>query len=174
MVLRAIDVFKNFVCHLGVRAKRETQSFSRATRIFESPSASVFELAANLNQAARLRILIPNWLIPRPHADPAHRRSGRYCIVRTSSETLQHMGFLFEGCLIRCGFGSQISKDRQNTYFEVNQSLNEALGGSIYYPSSLDELFPWCHPLVEVASNHSANVCSVLDNFLFTKLLTVC
>ena len=44
-------------------------------------------------------------------------------------------------------------------YFEVNQSLNEALGGSIYFPSSLIELYPRCRPSVEAAlgSNHSAN-----------------
>ena len=67
-------------------------------------------------------------------------------------------------------------KYRQGIYSEVDQSLNEALGGSIDFLSSLDELFPRCSPSVEVAlrSDHSANIFGVLDYFHFSKLLTGC
>ena len=53
---------------------------------------------------------------------------------------------------------------------------HEALGGSIYFPGSLNELLPQSHPSVEKAlrSNHSSDVLSVLDNFHFAKFLTVC
>ena len=64
---------------------------------------------------------------------------------------------------------------RQGKYFEINQSLDGALGGSVAFPNSSDD-FPRCSPSVEVApgSNQCANTFGVLDYFHFAKLLTVC
>ena len=62
------------------------------------------------------------------------------------------MGLLFEGCSIRCRYGSQILKYRQSIYFVVNQSLNEALGGSICFLGSLEELLPRSVPSVKEPS----------------------
>ena len=133
----------------------------------------MFELAAVPARAAMLRVRIHKRSIPRPHADPARYKSVGMSFLRSSGSALQRMGLLFEGRPIRCAYGSQKSKYRQGIYFEVNQSLNEALGGSIEFPSSLDEFLPRCGPSVEVAlgSNHSANVLGVLDNFHFAELL---
>ena len=76
-------------------------------------------------------------------------------------------GLLFEGCSIRCGYGSQILKYRQSIYFEVNQSLNEALGGFVYFPISLDELLQRCSPSVEVALGSIHNVAAILHPTTF-------
>ena len=67
------------------------------------------------------------------------------------------MGLLFEGCSIGCGYRSQTPKHGEGVHYDVNQSLNVALGGSIDFPSPLNELFPRCSLSVEVdpGSNHS-------------------
>ena len=94
---------KIFPSHSGVRAKRETPSYSRAALIFARPSASVPELAADLNRAARLRIRIPNRSMPRPHADPARHRSVGMALCSSA---------LLEGCPSSAEMDPKISKYR--------------------------------------------------------------
>ena len=93
-------------------SKGETPLYWRAALIFARPSAIVFEFAAVLNRAAKLRIWIPNKSIPRPHTDPARRRSEGEALQGPAVIHCNAWASSFEGCSIKCGNGSQISKYR--------------------------------------------------------------
>ena len=68
------------------------------------------------------------------------KKVSRNSIIETSSGTLQRVGFFLESCSIKCGYGSQVSQNRQSVNFEVDQSFHEAFKGSVYFPNSLIEL----------------------------------
>ena len=136
----------------------------------------MFELAAVPNQAARLRIRIPNRSIPTPHTDPARSRSVR---VALQGPAVVHCS-AWASSLRVAPLGADMdriypSTDKANILKPVSRTTR-----LLEVPLTLRVL--WMNflrggnPSVEVAfgSNHSANVFCVLDNFHFAELIIVC